>query len=51
MLEDAVSWMTPLHPSESPTIWRTQSVTTSSSSLSAGEDCQERPSTPSPVLR
>ncbi len=29
---------------------RIQSVTTSSSSVSAGLDCQARPSTPRPVL-
>ena len=29
---------------------RTQSVVTSSTSVSAGDDCQERPSTPRPVL-
>ena len=34
-----------------PTICRTQSVTSSSSSVRAGPACQERPSTPSPVLR
>ncbi len=45
VLVDAVSWMTPLHASESPSIWRIQSVTTSSSSVSAGLDCHERPST------
>ena len=48
---EAVSWMTPLQVSERPTIWRTQSVTTSSSSVSAGLLCQESPSTPRPVLR
>jgi len=32
--------MTPTHAGERSTILRTQSVTTSSTSLSAGEDCQ-----------
>ena len=50
VLVDAVSWMTPLHASDRPSIWRIQSVTTSSSSVSAGLDCQASPSTPSPVL-
>ncbi len=36
--------------SERPVIWRIQSVTTSSTSVSAGLDCQESPSTPRPVL-
>ena len=35
VLVDAVSWMTPLHAVDRPTIWRTQSVTVSSSSVSA----------------
>ncbi len=47
---DAVSWITPRQAGDSPTIWRTQSVATSSISVTAGEDCQDRPSTPSPVL-
>ena len=42
--------MTPLHPPDSPTIWRIQSSTTSSSSVTAGLDCHDSPSTPSPVL-
>ncbi len=46
-----MSWMTPLQASERPIICRTQSVVTSSISVSAGLDCQERPRTPSPVLR
>ena len=50
VLVDAVSWITPLHASESPSIWRSQSVATSSTSVSAGLDCHARPSTPSPVL-
>ena len=47
---DAVSWMTPRHAGDRPTICRTQSVVTSSSSVSAGADCQVRPSAPRPVL-
>ena len=50
MLEDAVSWMTPLHASDRPTICRIQSVVTSSTSVSAGLDCHDRPRTPRPVL-
>jgi hypothetical protein len=50
VLVDAVSLMTPTHADERSTIWRTQSVTTSSTSLSTGEDCQDRPTVPSPVL-
>ena len=50
VLVEAVSWITPLHASDRPTICRIQSVTTSSSSVSAGLDCQDRPSTPRPVL-
>jgi hypothetical protein len=42
---EAVSWITPLHASDSPSISRIQSVTTSSSSVSAGLDCHARPST------
>jgi len=48
---EAVSEMTPLHAGDRPTICRIQSVTTSSTSVSAGLDCHERPSTPRPVLR
>ena len=51
VLVDAVSWMTPLQASDRPIICRIQSQTTSSSSVSAGLDCHESPSTPSPVLR
>ena len=51
VLVEAVSWMTPLHASDSPTICRIQSHTTSSSSVSAGLDCQRGRATPSPVLR
>ena len=50
MLVDAVSWITPLQALESPSIWRSQSVVTSSTSVSAGLDCHARPSVPSPVL-
>ena len=35
---EAVSWMTPLHAADNPTICRIQSVTTSSTSVSAGLD-------------
>ena len=49
MLVEAVSWITPLQAGESPTIWRSQSVTTSSISVTAGLDCHESPITPSPV--
>ena len=48
---DAVSWMTPLHASDRPTICRIQSVATSSTSVRAGLDCHDSPSTPRPVLR
>jgi hypothetical protein len=51
VLVDAVSWMTPRKVSGRPNIWRVQSQTTSSSSVSAGLDCQESPSTPRPLLR
>jgi hypothetical protein len=50
VLVEAVSWITPLHSDDSPIIWRTHPTTTSSSSVSAGLDCHDRPSTPSPVL-
>ena len=50
VLVEAVSWITPLQPADSPTIWRSQSVATSSISVTAGLDCQDRPSTPRPVL-
>ena len=51
VLVDAVSWITPLQASDRPAIRRNQSVTTSSSSVSAGQDCQVRPSVPRPVAR
>jgi len=41
VLVEAVSLMTPTHCGERSTILRTQSVTTSSISLSAGEDCHD----------
>ena len=50
MLVDAVSWITPLHAADKPTIWRSQPVVISSTSVKAGLDCQASPSTPSPVL-
>ena len=50
VLVEAVSWITPSQAGDSPTIWRSQPVATSSSSVSAGLDCQARPSTPRPVL-
>ena len=50
MLVEAVSWITPLQAGESPSICRSQSVTTSSISVTAGLDCHESPITPSPVL-
>jgi hypothetical protein len=45
----AVSWITPVHAGDSPTIWRSQSITTSSISVAAGEVCQLMPCTPSPA--
>src|SRR5262245_27466710 len=42
--------MTSLHAGERLIIWRTQPTTTSSSSVNAGLDCYERPSTPRSVL-
>ena len=50
VLVEAVSWITPLQAGESPSICRSQSVTTSSISVTAGLDCHESPITPSPVL-
>ena len=47
----AVSWMTPDQAGESPTIWRSQSITTSSISVAAGDVCQLIPCTPSPDAR
>ena len=51
MLVEAVSWMTPRKLSGRPNNCRVQSQTVSSSSVSAGLDCQESPSTPRPLLR
>ena len=42
--------MTPAQLPERPSIWRIQSVTTSSTSVSAGLDCHASPMTPRPVL-
>ena len=50
VLVEAVSWITPLQAEDSPSICRSQSVTTSSTSVTAGLDCHESPITPSPVL-
>ena len=50
VLVEAVSWITPLQAGERPTICRSQSVTTSSTSVTAGLDCHESPITPKPVL-
>ena len=47
---DAVSCMVPRHCSLKPVSWRSQSHTTSSSSVSAGQLSQEMPSVPSPEL-
>ena len=44
----AVSSMTPVNVSGSPTIWRSQSITTSSTSVAAGLVSQLMPCTPSP---
>ncbi len=49
VLVEAVSWITPLHAGDKPSICRSQSVTTSSISVTAGLDCHESPITPSPV--
>ena len=47
---DAVSWMTPFHDPGSPVSSRSHSTTTSSTSVSAGADCQVMPSAPIPAL-
>ena len=47
---DAVSWITPCHWLDSPSIWRNQSSTCSSSSVSAGLEAQLSPSCASPLL-
>ena len=49
VLVEAVSWITPLQAGDKPSIRRSQSVTTSSISVTAGLDCHESPITPSPV--
>ena len=54
ILERATAGLQALHrrqfaQPERPVMRRIQSVTTSSSSVSAGLDCQESPSTPKPV--
>ena len=46
---DAVSWMTPRQSSDSPHSWRNQSHITSSTSVSAGDDCHVMPSEPMPT--
>ena len=46
---EAVSWMTPSKAGGSPTIWRSQPITTSSTSVAAGEVCQLMPCTPRPA--
>ncbi len=46
---EAVSWITPVKVVGSPTICRSQSITTSSSSVAAGEVCQLIPWAPSPA--
>ena len=47
---EAVSWMTPLKVAGSPSICRSQSITTSSSSVAAGLVCQLIPWTPRPEV-
>ena len=46
----AVSWMTPVKRSPRPSICRSQSMTTSSTSVAAGLVCQLMASAPSPLL-
>ena len=46
---EAVSWITPVKVEGSPTIWRSQSITTSSTSVAAGEVCQLMPWAPRPA--
>jgi hypothetical protein len=46
---EAVSWMTPRNSSGKPIIWRSQSMTVSSSSVAAGDVCQFMALTPSPA--
>ena len=45
----AVSWMTPVNASGSPSICRSQSMTTSSTSVAAGLVCQLMPWAPRPA--
>jgi hypothetical protein len=44
----AVSCTTPVQASDSPTIWRSQSIITSSTSVAAGLVCQLMPCAPRP---
>ena len=44
----AVSWITPVNVSGRPSIWRSHSMTTSSTSVAAGLVCQLMPWTPRP---
>ena len=46
---EAVSWMTPVKVAGNPTIWRSQSITTSSTSVAAGDVCQLIPCAPRPA--
>jgi len=46
---EAVSWMAPRNAGGRPSIWRSQSMTTSSSSVAAGEVCQFMALTPRPA--
>ena len=45
---EAVSWIAPCQASDSPVRRRSQPTTTSSTSVSAGADCQVMPRAPSP---
>ena len=45
---EAVSWMAPRHSGASPQRSRSQSVTTCSTSVSAGADCQVMPRAATP---
>ena len=46
---EAVSCTTPANAAGSPIIWRSQSITTSSTSVAAGDVCQLMPCAPSPA--
>jgi hypothetical protein len=46
---EAVSCTTPVKVSGRPTSWRSQDITTSSTSVAAGEVCQLIPCAPSPA--